>query len=257
MKESFFKDANRIFHGTFELWFSHLGRNNRSTVMFGPVCIIFIERWMNPVIIGNNSLFAVITNNDGWNSAVEFQRIIVYLNPLWLFCRYHTFRVNHLWIRKNCNKNYNVHDLSSQPVNHFKGLTGEIHLHGLSNHMRKMGIFLIVVTPHAVTLAELPIGIILEIILFAFLFVPIPLINERHVLPWNHLLVHLCIVWKNKCLIADSLTGYLSINQLSNPIVGNTVRKRKTYSFALFKTLQEVIDSWFATAKILGNLCAG
>ena len=62
MEQSFFKDAYSVFHGTFELRFADFCRKDDRAVMVSPVGIILIQFRFNPVLINDDSLFAIITD---------------------------------------------------------------------------------------------------------------------------------------------------------------------------------------------------
>lgn len=132
-EDALFQNAHGILHGTLVLGLLHLGRENDSVVMFGPFGVILIQLRIDPVLVGNDSLLAVVAHDQGRNTAEILQRIVVDGDPLRLLGGDHALRIDVLGIREDGNENHNVQNLTGQMIHHLEGLSGKIHFHLLSN----------------------------------------------------------------------------------------------------------------------------
>ena len=63
MPIAFFQDTNGILYRTLVLGLLYLGRQDDRVVALGSLSVIFVQLWGNPVSVGNNSLLAIVEDN--------------------------------------------------------------------------------------------------------------------------------------------------------------------------------------------------
>lgn len=89
--------------------FPHLGRQDDGVVVLSPFGVVLVQFRRDPVLVGNNGLFAVIADNQRRNTSKILQRAVVDLDPLRFLGRDHPFGVDVLRIRKDGDKDDNLH----------------------------------------------------------------------------------------------------------------------------------------------------
>ena len=62
VEKTFLKNAYCVFYRTFKFRPTDLCRKNNSAIMVSPISIILIQLRFNPVLIDDDSLFAIITD---------------------------------------------------------------------------------------------------------------------------------------------------------------------------------------------------
>ena len=226
MEESLFQNAYRIFYGTFIPGLFDFGRKDRRAVMFSPLSIIPVQLRIDPVTVGNNGLLAVVADNQCRYPAKIRQGIVVDSDPLRFFGGEHPFCIDVLRVRKDRHKDNDLLHLTGERIHHVKGLSGEVHLHLLSDDGIEMQRFLIFLAPLGIVFTVLPVRIELQLPVPAELGIPVPEHHQGHILLGGHLLVYSFIVGH---LIAEvPATGgrILSVDSCSNAIIGDSLRKR-------------------------------
>lgn len=68
MEESLFQNADGIFDGTLVLGFLYLGRKDNGVVVFCPLCIILVQLRVDPVLVGDDGLLAVVADHQSRNT---------------------------------------------------------------------------------------------------------------------------------------------------------------------------------------------
>ena len=68
MKETFFQYANCILNTTLIFGFTYFRRKNNRMIVFSPFGVILIKIRIDPVFIGDYSLFAIIAYSNGRNT---------------------------------------------------------------------------------------------------------------------------------------------------------------------------------------------
>ena len=183
VKEALLQNADDIFNGTLVLRLPHLGRENHCVVVLRPFCVVFVQLRLDPVPVRNDSLLAVVANDQGRDTSKILQGVVVDLDPLRLLCGYHPFSVDVLGVRENGNEDYDLYDFSGEPFHQMKGFPGKVYFHFLANDGVKMQRLFVLLAPLGVILAELPVGIEFQPIVPAHLGIPVPENDQRHVLP--------------------------------------------------------------------------
>ena len=69
MEKAFLKNPYCVFYRGFEFWLPDLRRKDHCVVVFRPLCIILIQFGLDPILICDHGLLAIIANNYGWNPA--------------------------------------------------------------------------------------------------------------------------------------------------------------------------------------------
>lgn len=133
MEEALFQDTNGILYRTLVLGLPDLGWKNDRMVVLGPFSVILVQFRSYPVPVGNDSLLAIVADDQRRYAAKIRQSIVVDGNPLRLLGGDHPFGINVLGIRKDGYKNHNLHGLPGEWIHHAEGLSGEIHFHLLAN----------------------------------------------------------------------------------------------------------------------------
>lgn len=106
--------------------------NEIGTVPFRKVSVISWKMLLlYPAFVCDDRLLAVVADDNRRYAAESLQRVIVRLDPLYLFRGGHPFRINVLRIREDGNKDDNRRNLSCEPVNQRKGFAGKVHFHSL------------------------------------------------------------------------------------------------------------------------------
>lgn len=77
VEESFLQDADCVFYRRFEFRFSYFCRKNYCMIMLCPFGIILIEFRLDPILIRNHGLLAVITYNNGRDASKGFQSVVL------------------------------------------------------------------------------------------------------------------------------------------------------------------------------------
>ena len=152
-------------------------------VVLGPLSVILVQFRGDPVSVCNDSLLAIVADDQRRHAAKIRQSIVVYSDPLWFLGGEHSFCVNVLGIRKNSYEDNDLQNLTGERIYHLKGLAGEVHLHLLTNDGVEMQRFLVFLTPLGVVFTELPIRVKLQPTIPAFLGVSVPENHKGHVLP--------------------------------------------------------------------------
>ena len=83
VEDTFFQDTDSIFNTALVFGFPYFSRKNNCMVMISPFSIVFVKIRINPVFIGDYSLFTVVTYNNGRNSSEVTECVIVCFDPLW------------------------------------------------------------------------------------------------------------------------------------------------------------------------------
>ena len=221
-------------------------------VVFSPFSVILVQFRGNPVPVCNDSLLAIVADDQRRYTTKIRQSIVVYSDPLWFLGGEHSFCVNVLGIRKNSYEDNDLQNLTGERIYHLKGLAGKVHLHLLTNDGVEMQCFLVFLTPLGVVLTELPIRVKLQSTIPAFLGVPVPENHKGHVLSRRHVLFDRLII---RHLIAEISTGnrrVLPIDRLCDTVVGDSLRERIAKALAFLECTQEVIDTRGAGVERLG-----
>ena len=101
MEEALFQDTNGILNRALVFGLPDLGWKNDRMVVLGPFRIILVQFRGDPVPVGNDSLLAVVTDNQCRYPAKIRHGIVVDRNPLRLLGGNHPFCVDVLRVRKN------------------------------------------------------------------------------------------------------------------------------------------------------------
>ncbi len=253
MKEPLFENADGIFHRRFETGFPDLGGKDHRVVVLRPFSVVLIQLRLDPVLVRDHGLFAVIAHNDGRNTAKGFQRVVIDLDPLHLLCGFHAFRINVLGIRKDRNKHDDWCDLASKAVDTVEGLACEINLHRLGDHCCEVGCLVVLLAPLAKEFTELPVLVRLLLLGLAALYIPIPAHLKRHVLSLVHELQDLLVVRILVAFVPAAFTGHLAIHLHGNPGVCDPRRKRKIQFITLFEGMDELQYSGLAHACLAAD----
>ena len=86
MEESLLKDSHRIFNAALIFGLPDFCRDNGSMIVLGPCGIIFVKIRLDPVLVGYDSLFAVVAYDDCRDASELTQSMVVYFDPLRFFC---------------------------------------------------------------------------------------------------------------------------------------------------------------------------
>ena len=73
MKKTFFQNTDRVLYRTLVFWLFYFCRQNNGVIMFCPLSIVFVEIWLNPILVGDNSLLTVVAYDDGRYAPEIFQ----------------------------------------------------------------------------------------------------------------------------------------------------------------------------------------
>ena len=157
VEKSFFQDADSVFHTAFPLRFTDFGRKDHSVIMISPCSIILVQIRIDPVFIGGNCLFTVVTDNNRRNAAKIGKGMVVDLDPLRFAGRGHSFCIDVLRIGQNRYEYNNRRDLTGKFVDQFKGFACKIDLHLLTDHSLDMQCLTVLSAPTGIQLTELAI----------------------------------------------------------------------------------------------------
>lgn len=94
VEEPFFQNTNCAFDTAFKFGAVNFCCRDDGTVMFRPVCIIFVKVRLYPVLVSQNSLFAVVAGHEWGYPAKIGKCMVIDLYPLWFLCRGHSFRIS-------------------------------------------------------------------------------------------------------------------------------------------------------------------
>ena len=257
VKDSFFENADRVFYRGFETGLPNLRRKDHRMVMFRPFSVILIQFRLDPVLVRDHGLLAVIAYHDGRYTAKSLKRVVVNLDPLHLLCGFHALSVNVLGIRKDRDKHDDRRDLAGKAVDQVEGLACEVDLHRLCDHRRKVRRFVVLLAPLAEELTELPVLIGLLLFGNAASGVALPAYLERHVLPLIHEIKNLRVIGVLIAFIPSAFTRHFAIHLHGDPSIRDSGREWITQFLALLEGLQKVMNSRLTSSGLFGDLPKG
>ena len=256
VKEALLQNADGIFNGTLVLRLPHLGRENHCVVVLRPFCVVLVQLRLDPVPVRNDSLLAVVANDQGRDTSKIRQGVVVDLDPLRLLCGYHPLSVDVLRVRENGDEDHDLYDFSGEPIYQMKGLPGKVHFHLLANDSIEMQRLFVLLAPFGVILAKLPVGIEFQPIVPAHLGIPVPENDQRHVLPGRHFLFNGGVVRQFVAEISASECRSLPVDRFGDPVIRNSFREWEVKCRACFECPEKFIDTGFADSERFSDLPA-
>ena len=253
MEKAFFKNAYSVFHTAFPLRFTDFGWQYHGVVMISPCSIILIQIRIDPVFIGGNCLFTIITNNNRRHAAKIGKSVVIDLNPLRFTGRYHPFCIDVLRIGQNSYKYNNGRNLASKFIDQLKGFTCKINFHLLTDYSLDMQGFTVLSAPATIQFTELSILVWLCRFCYTVFLVAAPQVNERHVLPLIHLFKDSWEIGLFITVIPSVGTWLMAVYQLIDCIIRDPFRKRIRQLLTPFKSADEVVDSGFACTEFFSQ----
>ena len=157
VEETLFQNANSILYRALVLGLLYFGRQDDRVVVFSPFSVILVQFWGNPVSVCNDSLLAIVADDQRRYTTKIRQSIVVYSDPLRFLGGEHSFCVNVLGIRKNSYEDNDLQNLTGEWIHHAEGLSGEVHFHLLTNDGVEVQRLFVFLTPLGIVFAKLPI----------------------------------------------------------------------------------------------------